>query len=93
MGRLHDAILSQGCERGPWLEVAIGNEYLNEVVANTQPEGRQAGDEIKVTPEMIEAGAEMLVGYDLDGDMPSDVIVWIFNAMIEARRESRPPIR
>ncbi len=61
MGRLHDAILSQGCERGPWLETAICNPYLIGVAANTQSEGRRAGDEIEVTSEMIEAGIRALM--------------------------------
>lgn len=42
--------------------------------------------EIEVTPEMLEAGAEALRGYDLDGDMPQEVAMWVFEAMERARR-------
>lgn len=51
-------------------------------------------DEIEITPEMIEAGTEIIVGYD-DGFLVSDE-VWveqIYRAMrttyLEARRTAR----
>ena len=86
MGRLHGAILSQGCERGPWLETAIRNPYLNEVMANTQPEARQAGVEIEVTPEMIEAGMRELVNFDQDHDSGYVFVRRVFISMDMVRR-------
>lgn len=37
-----------------------------------------------LSPEVIQAGAEMLRGYDLNGDLSEEVAGWVFCAMLEA---------
>lgn len=42
--------------------------------------------EIKITPEMLEAGVEMFNGADLRFESAEDVVTDIFNAMLRQRR-------
>ena len=50
----------------------------------------EAKASIKITPEMISAGAEALRGYDLDGDMPEEAAIWVFEAMYRKHLQSEP---
>ncbi len=52
-----------------------------------QHDGGQAGAEVEVTPEMIEAGAEEVLGFDPDRESPRDVAAKVYRVM-EAVRHS-----
>jgi hypothetical protein len=43
-----------------------------------------SSEEIKITPEMIEAGASELIGFRADRDDPGDVAWAVFLSMAEA---------
>jgi hypothetical protein len=45
---------------------------------------------MKTTEAMIDAGAEMLRGYDLDSDLPTEVAERVFDAMIGEKRDDVP---
>ena len=47
------------------------------------PEDRQAGAEIEVTPEMIDAGLAAMASYDCRFEPPDAAVVRIFRAMLE----------
>ena len=49
------------------------------------PEDRQAGAEIEVTPEMIEAGVEAYVFFDPRVEEKEDLVVDVYVAMDAAR--------
>jgi hypothetical protein len=47
-------------------------------------------NEIEITPEMIEAGAEILWGYDPTGNSAEEIAEWIYRAMWASRPQSQP---
>ena len=47
-----------------------------------RPEDQQTGDETEITPEMIEAGAEVFVGYDSRFEGPDEIVQQIFEVML-----------
>jgi hypothetical protein len=49
---------------------------------------RQAGDEIEITEEMIEAGVLVLAGFSPSRDPMEDVCEEIYRAMVRSRRRS-----
>ncbi|WP_422373657.1 hypothetical protein [Hoeflea sp.] len=49
-----------------------------------KPSGDRPANEIEVTPEMIEAGALSMSGYDPDFDTLESISLEIFRAMIVA---------
>ena len=46
-------------------------------------------DETTILPEVVRAGAEILLRYDLDGDLPTDVARWVFCAMYDVMRNMK----
>lgn len=54
------------------------------VAEMARSDSRQADEEIKVTPEMIEAGTEAFAGYDTRFEGPGDIVGEIFIAMFSA---------
>lgn len=56
-------------------------------VDNSSPSGagRSGDDEIEVTPEMIEAGTEVLLGWDPEYDPAERCVSAIYRAMIASR--------
>jgi hypothetical protein len=48
----------------------------------------QAGAEIKITPAMIEAGLEVYAEGNPDLMRPSDIVLGIFKAMLQAKDET-----
>lgn len=59
---------------------------------STSPDGIGAGapgNEIEITPEMIEAGVVELVAYAPQADRPEGAVVDIFLAMLRARGKRR----
>jgi len=50
---------------------------------------RQAGAALTPTPEMIEAGVEVFVRYDPDGNLPDEAVAEIWHVMCEARDAAR----
>ena len=60
------------------------------------PESGQAGApsrEIEITPEMIDAGVDLLAQYDPDADTYSETVIEIFSEMNRVRLGSPPPAR
>ena len=48
-------------------------------------------DDVEITPEMIEAGAEVFTGYDSRFEVPGDIVGEIFIAMFSASPMARIP--
>ena len=48
--------------------------------------GRQAGGDIEVTPEMIEAGAEEVLGFDPNRESSKDFAARVYQVMEAVRR-------
>ena len=49
---------------------------------------RQAGDEIEITPAMIEVGEEIFLSFDSRFEREGDCVVRLYEAMEQARLES-----
>lgn len=47
----------------------------------------ETATEVEVTPEMIEAGAEAMAGYDRDHDTPESIAAEVFRTMTRAADE------
>jgi len=56
-----------------------------------KPENGQAGAEIEITPEMIKAGRDEIVGYSIEWESPVEAAKRVFLAMISARQSGPPP--
>jgi hypothetical protein len=57
-----------------------------EIVADSADRPAREKDEIEITPEMIEAGIEILYGYDRESAIAEDTVVAIYLAMREVVR-------
>ena len=48
--------------------------------------GGQAGADVEITPEIVKAGAEEVLGFDPDRGSPKDVAVRVYRVMEAVRR-------
>jgi hypothetical protein len=55
--------------------------------SDTAPEAGAPGDEIEVTPEMIEAGVDAYIENDRFFHLPEEIVRNIFIAMQRAKRQ------
>ena len=53
--------------------------------------GHDGGDEVEITPEMVKAGRDEMVGYSIEWESPVAAAKRVFIAMISARRSGPPP--
>jgi hypothetical protein len=63
-------------------EGVVGGRMVRIANATTEPE--EHGD-IKITPEMIEAGCRAIAGYNYNFDLEEEIVERIFRAMITAK--------